>query len=91
MEGGELGCTWLGPGTAEGTQKGLTLNRIEDGSFDPKNPRDFYFVTTEGSPAAGANPPRDGGGVWRVRFDNAEHPEEGGTLTLCSMESKRRS
>ena len=70
---------------AEGTAKGLTLNRIEDGHWDPGNPNDFYFVTTEGSPGVVPDEPsvtRDGGGLWRIRFDNVNHPEQGGTLEL---------
>ncbi len=64
---------------------GLSLNRIEDGAWDPRNPDDFYFVTTEGG--KGADVPtglfgRDGGGLWRLRFENIEHPELGGSLTL---------
>ena len=42
---------WDQPGSAqnaEATAEGLTLNRIEDGAFDPRHPEDFYFVTTEG-------------------------------------------
>jgi secreted PhoX family phosphatase len=70
----------------EAAQEGLTLNRIEDGAFDPRHPEDFYFVTTEGAPGTvpGTNPPvsRDGGGVWRISFDDAERPWKGGTLTL---------
>ena len=60
---------------AEVLTKGLTLNRIEDGAFDPNHPNDFYFVTT-----AGGNGP--GGGLWRLRWDNIENPAQGGTLTL---------
>jgi len=71
---------------AEAAAEGLTLNRIEDGAFDPRHPEDFYFVTTEGSPGTvpGTNPPvsRDGGGVWRLTFDDPERPWLGGTLTL---------
>ena len=68
-----------------GVDEGLTLNRIEDGAWDPRNPKDFYFVTTEGG--EGANVPtgqfgRDGGGLWRLRFKSIERPELGGTLTL---------
>ncbi|MGH3822994.1 MAG: alkaline phosphatase PhoX [Pseudonocardiaceae bacterium] len=55
--------------------QGLTLNRIEDGAFDPRRPNDFYFVTT-----AGGNGP--GGGLWRLRWDTIENPAAGGTLTL---------
>lgn len=60
---------------AEALADGLSLNRIEDGAFDPQRPNDFYFVTT-----AGGNGP--GGGLWRARWDDIEHPERGGTLTL---------
>lgn len=60
---------------AEALTKGLSLNRIEDGAFDPQRPHDFYFVTT-----AGGNGP--GGGLWRARWDNIDNPAQGGTLTL---------
>lgn len=70
---------------AEGLAKGITLNRVEDGSFDPDNPNDYYFLTTEGGgtapdPAVGSA--RDGGGLWRLSFKDIEKPELGGTLTL---------
>lgn len=77
---------WDQPGAAQSTEsdaKGLGLNRIEDGAFDPRHPRDFYFVTTDGG--NGATPGstgRDGGGFWRLRYNDAERPWEGGTLTL---------
>ena len=62
---------WDQPGAAQSTEsdaKGLGLNRIEDGAFDPRHPEDFYFVTTEGGKdgTAGATG-RDGGGLWRLR------------------------
>jgi hypothetical protein len=65
---------------AEAHAKGLGLNRIEDGAFDPRHPEDFYFVTTNGG--KGATAARDGGGVWRLSYDDVERPWEGGTLTL---------
>jgi len=71
---------------AEARTAGLSLNRIEDGHWDPRHPNDFYFVTTEGGQTNGLNPNnvnfRDGGGLWRLRFDDIEDPDAGGTLQL---------
>lgn len=70
---------------ADALAKGLTLNRIEDGLFDPRNKDDFYFVTTEGAPGVVPSEPtvtRDGGGLWRIRFKDVDHPEKGGTIEL---------
>ncbi len=47
--------------------------RPEDGAWDPSNPRDFYFVTTN----AFSNPSR----MWRLRFTDINNPELGGTIT----------
>jgi hypothetical protein len=70
---------------AEAAAEGLGLNRIEDGHWDPANPNDYYFVTTEGGKGA-ARPTgrfgRDGGGLWRLTLDDIERPQLGGTLTL---------
>ncbi len=65
---------------ADAAAKGLSLNRIEDGAFDPRHPEDFYFVTTEGG--RDATSARDGGGLWRLSYHNVEKPWQGGTLTL---------
>ncbi len=62
---------------------GLSLNRIEDGHFDPRHRNDYYFVTTEGGQTEGAGLDlRDGGGLWRLRFKDIDHPFAGATLTL---------
>ena len=47
--------------------------RPEDGAWDPKNPNDFYFATTNniGSPSR----------LWRLRFTDASNPESGGVIT----------
>ncbi|RCG31577.1 DUF839 domain-containing protein [Sphaerisporangium album] len=71
---------------AAAAKTGLSLNRIEDGAFDPRRPSDYYFVTTSGgnttpSPAE-PSVTRDGGGLWRLRFADIDRPEKGGTLTL---------
>lgn len=80
---------WRVSGAAQNVQaavKGLTLNRIEDGAFDPANKNNYYFTTTEGGSTA-PNPDqpgltRDGGGLWKLHFADVERPERGGTLTL---------
>ncbi len=78
---------WSQTGAAQNGQalaQGLSLNRIEDGHWDPKHPNDFYFLTTEGgdkTTPVGA-PTRDGGGLWLLRFKNIERPSAGATLTL---------
>jgi len=47
--------------------------RPEDGAWDPANPRDFYFVTTNSF----ASPSR----LWRLRFTDINNPQNGGTIT----------
>ncbi len=78
---------WNANGKAQNDEaraKGISLNRIEDGAFDPRKPNDFYFLTTEGGDKAvpAGAPSRDGGGLWRLRFADVDKPELGGTLTL---------
>jgi len=52
------------------------LQRVEDGAWDPRqeHSNDFYFVTT----ASLTNNCR----LWRLRFDDIEHPERGGTVEI---------
>ncbi|MDQ5976043.1 MAG: hypothetical protein QG661_3252 [Actinomycetota bacterium] len=69
---------------------GSELARVEDGAFDPNNPNDYYFVTTESNkdPKATAPNPatpavsRDGGALWRLRFLDITNPMAGATLTM---------
>ncbi len=70
---------------ADGAARGLTLNRIEDGVFDPRRPNDYYVLTTEGSPGVVPSEPavtRDGGGLWKVHFNDVDNPQKGGTIEL---------
>ena len=77
---------WNQTGAAQNTQAkalGLSLNRIEDGHWDPRHPNDYYFVTTEGGATEGTGLDlRDGGGLWRLRLKDIDHPFAGATLTL---------
>ena len=50
------------------------FKRPEDGAWDPRNPRDFYFVTT----ATFDEPSR----LWRLRFGDLANPEAGGVIEM---------
>ena len=52
------------------------LQRVEDGAWDPReqHANDFYFVTT----ASLSSNCR----LWRLRFDDIENPERGGTIEI---------
>ncbi|MDQ3146286.1 MAG: DUF839 domain-containing protein, partial [Actinomycetota bacterium] len=67
---------------AEAAAEGLTLNRIEDGAFDPNSPNDFYFLTTEGGENPNPSIGGGGGGLWKLSYTDIEQPQLGGTLTL---------
>lgn len=48
--------------------------RPEDGAWDPKNPNDFYFVTTSSYTTSTR--------LWRVRFNDVKNPTAGAKLDL---------
>ena len=69
---------------AEAAAEGLSLNRLEDGAWDPRHPDTYYVLTTEGGDTSHNTPPaaRDGGGLWKLTFEDIEHPRLGGTIEL---------
>ena len=78
-------------GFAKGAREnGFRFSRIEDGEWDPNNPDVFYFITTESNkdPVATKENPsepgisRDGGGLWRLTFKDAQNPLLGAKLEL---------
>lgn len=84
---------WNQNGAAMNTEAqglGTVFSRIEDGEFDPTNPSDYYFITTESNKdakATSANPEeptitRDGGALWKLHFNDVKNPLAGGILTM---------
>ncbi len=51
-----------------------TFQRPEDGCWDPKNPNDFYFVTTASFTGSSR--------LWRLRFKDASNPAAGGRIDM---------
>jgi hypothetical protein len=72
-----------GSGSVTGGDTGTQFLRPEDGAWDPKNPSDYYFVTTDRfdqtKDGVGANIGRSR--LYRLRFTDITHPELGGTIT----------
>jgi len=62
---------------AEGAAAGTSFLRPEDGAWDPMNPADFYFVTTDRM-----NTPSQLGRsrLWRLRFSDVNDVAAGGTI-----------
>ncbi|HEY1172991.1 MAG TPA: immunoglobulin domain-containing protein, partial [Verrucomicrobiae bacterium] len=58
-----------------GNGAGVTaFMRVEDGSWNPLNPREFYFLTT----ASASLPSR----LWRLTFNDIANPEAGGVIEM---------
>lgn len=51
------------------------FNRPEDGAWDPKNPNNFYLLTT----ASTTSPSR----MWRFNFSDLGNPAAGGKITMA--------
>jgi hypothetical protein len=62
---------------AANTQAGTSFLRPEDGAWDPANPTDFYFVTTD-QMNLGTSTGRSR--LWRMRFSDVNNPLAGGTI-----------
>src|SRR5262249_20824314 len=60
---------------ADSIDKGvMRFQRVEDGAWDPTKEDDFYFVTTASLTTNSR--------LWRLRFDNVQKPEKGGTIEI---------
>jgi hypothetical protein len=77
------GLTNPGLETLSDTEHATQFLRPEDGNWDPNNPSDYYFVTTDRYDQV-----KDGVGtqvgrsrLYRLRFTDIAHPELGGTFT----------
>jgi len=66
---------------AGGTASGTTFLRPEDGAWDPANPADFYFVTTDRmSTTSGGVPQSHASRLYRLRFNDVNDVLAGGTI-----------
>lgn len=64
-----------------GTAAGTTFLRPEDGAWDPANPRDYYFVTTDRLDNLETGGTQIGRSrLFRMRFDDVNNPLAGGTI-----------
>lgn len=64
-----------------GTAAGTTFLRPEDGAWDPANPNDFYFVTTDRmSTTSGGSPQSHASRLYRLRFNDVNDVLAGGTI-----------
>lgn len=76
------------------TSSSTTFSRPEDGAWNPLNPREFFFNTTDRLDTAtttGSNPTIGATGtanqvgmsrVWRLTFDDVANPQLGGRIDL---------
>jgi hypothetical protein len=78
-----------------GSTSSTTFSRPEDGAWNPRDPRQFYFVTTDrldASVSTGSNPTVGASGapagqigmsrLWRLTFDDITYPQLGGVIDL---------
>ena len=66
---------------AGGTAAGTTFLRPEDGAWDPSNPADFYFVTTDRIDNIEAGGTQIGSSrLFRLHFSDVNNPLAGGTI-----------
>jgi len=91
-ESRDFGLAAAGPGvTTSGTftlvnpaSGGTTFLRPEDAAWDPNNPSDLYFVTTDRydqvKDGVGAQVGRSR--LWKVHFTDITNPTAGGTITM---------
>jgi hypothetical protein len=61
-----------------------TFSRPEDGAWNPLDPSQFYFVTTDrlDQVSDGAGPQIGQTRLWRLTFDNIANPDDGGRIDL---------
>ena len=64
--------------------QGTTFLRPEDGAWDPSNPNDYYFVTTDQydqvKDGVGATVGRSR--LWKAHFDSLANPNAGGSISM---------
>jgi hypothetical protein len=75
----------LAPG---GTAAGTSFLRPEDGAWDPANPNDFYFVTTDRMSTTSSGAPQTHAScLYRLRFNDVNNVLAGGTIEAVLVPS----
>lgn len=77
-------------GIANGTRFSLgdttstAFSRPEDGAWNPNNPNEYYFVTTDqlDKTDLAGQAQRGGSRLWRLTFDDITNPETGGKVDV---------
>lgn len=69
--------------TLSGTSS-TTFSRPEDGAWNPLNPKEYYFVTTDRLDQVGDSSGTQIGQtrLWRLTFDDVTNPDAGGKIDL---------
>jgi VCBS repeat-containing protein len=82
-EGDVSGITFAGLEALSDSKGGTQFFRPEDGQWDPDNPADYYFVTTDRYDQVqdGVGPTVGRSRLYRLRFTDITNPTAGGTIT----------
>lgn len=78
------GSTGAALETASSANGVTTFLRPEDGAWNPSNPNEFFFVTTDqfSTVEAGTGGTAGKSRLWRLTYDDLANPENGGTIDL---------
>ena len=78
---GSSSPTFSGTFTLDTVASGTSFLRPEDGTWDPNNPNDYYFATTDRLDTQDAGGAQVGNSrLWKLHFNDLSNPTAGGTI-----------